>query len=1068
MATEYGQSIEQQIQQQREAISAAKAEVSPVYTKRRQYTPRAEREQRRQVGEQISTAETQFESQIAQQAPELAKTEYRQSALNEATNYFKNKISQVENKIKERLDKITYYELKRQQAKTHADKENYDNKINDVQDEISILNKEKKGYNESLGDSNKTIKYYYSGYGDKLADYYSTKESSRIDARNQFREMKMSGKLDTTLQQLNLPKTVSLSEFNKAVKQFNEGVSRPSTEVFIGGLGYSVPVDKQQDFIQKNIQSQMLSGEKIIFSGTQVTGIESSLFGKTMNLEEYQKQLKYLEDNAPQIKYVDVTKYPDFYTGKFKYEEKAPQLGAGAFLVQDKNYQRVYVDPQTQKPIENIQDYLASKNLPQVFPEKIQNIKQLIASASAKPAYDIARLSQEVSKDKLASTYWRETPQVGTVTPITPMDVITATVAVASAGQSATALKAAGYLGSAVYGKQITGLSSYLTSKIPTGNIPVISSALKGIKGFGEGMVIRRVPILGVAYASSLVQDLVKSPKATAKSFAESLKQPETIGMLLGGSRTVTSYAEAGIRRLAGQPMFKVTTENIPGYGAAKVIESSKYGRIVYLEGEFAQSEKLRILDQLEMTNKPGRVVFVQGSPKAIEMAKLAEGRGKGVGFEVIEVGKPLRGFYEAPPIKFLRDAFKDIKTESGLLTHYLEAGGRSRLLVPTPSEIRKLIEGEVVLKESRPSVQLRRAAYPKTQKWIYETAKAIERGVEIPKEYMRTVNYYYSRFLKEPYKFGEKIYEGKEKVDLVNTKNLRGRGSGLKLKVYSALLQFQKETKAQLIGGAEVLSGVSPFGPESQLVSGLGTRFYRRSLEDLRKAKKISTTEKVTTFLTRTRRGQAFAIVGGGLLEFEYVRAYPGKIKGAFNLVKEEAKGAAEKATAGAERARRVATEQRRLPSIPKSALVRAREEVRRTQARVSRIERLPTDFFRARPTTTRAQARPITRPAVTRAARPELRVRELPTVRDFRFSKMQSTVRPTKTASSTRPPMLPGIFQRRKEEPRQKKKVTEKEKKKGRAYQLTPTLSQRTVGVKRAKPLLLSAVTGFEIARV
>lgn len=394
-----------------------------------------------------------------------------------------------------------------------------------------------------------------------------------------------------------------------------------------------------------------------------------------------------------------------------------------------------------------------------------------------------------------------------------------------------------------------------------------------GLKGFGTSLLLTtRFPTGGLAYGSKFAQDLALDPVgsiANMKQFA-SERPLEFTGILAGGSKRVKAFGESTIRRIGGQTKARVFEVEVPNYGPVKIVETPKYGKIAFIEGTFAQSEKIVIKRQLELSIRPQRFVFTSAGKQGVKLGKA----GKGSGFEVIAASKPLRGLYEAPPAKFLKEAYQLTQTESNILSYYTQAGARDRLFI-TPTDIVSLITGKADLSPTRASALLRRSKYPKTDKWVYDTARNLSEGKGIPQNAKKIINELYNEFLREPLEWNGEIYKGEKKVKLINNTNFKGLGKGIKLKVAIALLQYQFKTGKTLVGGAEILSGILPYGPESQLVEAIGTRFYRRDIKDLRRAKGVGKVKEITDFLTGQRRGQSFTQIGPDLLELEYVRAF-------------------------------------------------------------------------------------------------------------------------------------------------------------------------------------------------
>jgi hypothetical protein len=612
----------------------------------------------------------------------------------------------------------------------------------------------------------------------------------------------------------------------------------------------------------------------------------------------------------------------------------------------------------------------------------------------------------------------------------------------------------------------LTGLfeSGYSSAYQPTTGVG------KFTKGAIGGFVAQK--FIPTAYMTKIGKDLFKDPLGTIYGFTEYATQEpaETAGFLFGAGLIEKGLmkAEKGIRKLAKQPEFKVNTVNVPGYGEIKVVESAKYGKLKWIEGVFSESEKVNIMNQLQRAGRKGRYVFVQSSPSGIKLTKLPTGT---YGFEVISATKPLRGFYENPPMKFLNKFKKDLG-EPEVLTHYLELTGQRRGL-RSPQDIVNILTGDATFGK-RPSVQLRRAQYPKTPRWIYQIADALDNNKKIPKASMKNINKWYNKFLKEPIEWNGQTYVGKAKLDLINQMNIKGQASGLKLKTYAALLQYSLDTRTPLIGGAEIIAGVSPWGPESQLISPPGTRFYRKSLKDLRRAKDVTPMEKITNFLTQTQRGQGFAEIGGQLIEFDFFRAYGGKPKPTGGKTPAQVLG---ETLIGSTSRRRTPT-RLRPPSILPTTLITVERERPRTERQRTRERTRPRD---TRFTLTAREQRTRERPREARGRFTLTPRRERP--RDTRFTLTPRRERPRDDRPRTRPrddrprprktrprprltfkEIVPWLY-RPKKKGKKKKKI--KQIRKGRLFALRPTAFQLAAGIDLTGKKALPDITGFEVLR-
>lgn len=448
--------------------------------------------------------------------------------------------------------------------------------------------------------------------------------------------------------------------------------------------------------------------------------------------------------------------------------------------------------------------------------------------------------------------------QSGTVEPVTPEDVFT----VVSGGTALAKLPLKKGLTFAFSNVFTTPVNiAYERAYQPTTNVG------KFLKAAATGVAITRVPTLGEAYLADLTKALITKPKQVAKAAIES--PAETLGFgvgagLLGRGLNLAELQFRGI---------KVEKLNLPGYGEVFIQKIPKYKDVVWVKGTFAQSEKVGIMEQINRLRGRQERVFVQVSSQGIPTKVFSNT--KNLGFEVTQVSNPMRGLYQAPPFKFLEGYKNIINTNYGALSFY--ASATRRTILPNPLELLRSSSRDV-FSTQRPFEYIERTYKGiETPKWISEVANAMKEGKDIPKQHKALVDKLYKDFLNTPIEYKGKFYKGVEKANLLNYLNLRLRGSGTKLKVYSALLEYQNKNKVSLAGGAENLSGVVPFGPESQVVRALGTRFFAKSIKDLRKGVKPSLTGKVVELLTGTKRGQKVAMIEGQMVEIQPVRSFEG-----------------------------------------------------------------------------------------------------------------------------------------------------------------------------------------------
>lgn len=626
--------------------------------------------------------------------------------------------------------------------------------------------------------------------------------------------------------------------------------------------------------------------------------------------------------------------------------------------------------------------------------------------------------------------------QSGTVEPVTPEDVFT----VVSGGTALAKLPLKKGLTFAFSNVFTTPVNvAYESVYQPTTNVG------KFLKAAATGVAITRVPTLGEAYLADLTKALITKPKQVAKAAVES--PAETLGFgvgagLLGRGLNLVELQFRGI---------KVEKINLPGYGEVIIQKIPKYKDIVWVKGAFAQSEKVGIMEQINRLKGRKERVFVQVSSQGIPTKVFSNT--KNMGFEVTQVSNPMRGLYQAPPFKFLEGYKNLINTDYGALSFYASASRRT--ILPNPLELLRSSSRDV-FSTQRPFEYIERTYKGiETPKWISEVANAMKEGKDIPKQHKSLVDKLYKEFLNTPIEYKGKFYKGIEKANLLNYLNLRLRGSGIKLKVYSALLEYQNKNKVSLAGGAENLSGVVPFGPESQVVRALGTRFFAKSIKDLRKGVKPSLTGKVVELLTGTKRGQKVAMIEGQMVEIQPVRSFEGgkrlpKGKKLSKFKPEEFEPTLVDRLIN----RRREGVKRPVPRpfvsryTPREDTydrnLRRVNDLLRPESRIERVERP-----RITPRTPRVTLRPR-RPITPRVEPPRVTLRpRYPRIRPPRRKKTPETPRPQK--------LTPKEIQKI-------KKLKEKQLKDG--YLTMPTVYDELIG--RVGRTTTKKISGFEVSRI
>jgi hypothetical protein len=399
-------------------------------------------------------------------------------------------------------------------------------------------------------------------------------------------------------------------------------------------------------------------------------------------------------------------------------------------------------------------------------------------------------------------------------------------------------------------------------------------------------------PGIGVAYGAEIGKGLIFEPHETIRGSAEYIKErpEEVFGFAIGGGliRKGATEIEAGIRNIEGRwkgvkrqfdieivrdPTFKKAT----GLDELKVLKHPRFGEIVWIEGKIAQSEKIAVMKQMDKLRGVKQRYFIQVGPEGIP-TKMFSNR-KGRGFEVREVEQSMRGLYEAPPSTFLEKAL-GVQGEAGAYSFYAQLRG-DRFRLPNPVDAVTAVLTGKEFKRTRPMLNIRRTLKPhKVERWVVEVAEHFNEGKPLTKSAKLKLNEWYKKFKERPHEMlNGQVMKGEAKQAYVHRYNLQNKGKGKQLEAYMALLEYQFQTGKSLPGGPELLSGILPYGPESQILVAPGTRYFEKSAVDLRRARERTRVGRTVDWLTGTPRGEFFAeIPGAGLLEIQPQRAFPGR----------------------------------------------------------------------------------------------------------------------------------------------------------------------------------------------
>jgi hypothetical protein len=591
-------------------------------------------------------------------------------------------------------------------------------------------------------------------------------------------------------------------------------------------------------------------------------------------------------------------------------------------------------------------------------------------------------------------------------------------------------------------------------------------------KGAAELALWTRFPSTGIAQTTEFGKTAIKQPVETAYNAIDYIIQnPAEVGTIAFGG-TAAKLGEYALLRTKA-PMEIVHTTK---YGDIRVQKVPKYGEIIWVDdARFSQTEKLGIIDQINRLRGAGQRTFVSVSPQGIPV-KMFSNR-KGFGFEVSQISKPMRGYYEAPPWKFL-ETVKQLemqKYKAGAASYY--AGNiRERGNINPIDYFKELITG-AEFSNQRPMQTIRRTGKGiETPDWIYKNTVNLEKGKGIHPAARAMIDKYYKEFLKRPFNFNGVDYVGAAKSKILSEMNLKNRGGSFdKLKTYFALMEYQFKNKVQLAGGAEGLSSIHPYGPESQVVSAIGTRLFLKPLKDLRKAKVQSFGEMLIEKVTGIKRGEAASIpagIFGGIVEIQPVRAFPGRVRAAKGAIRDAAKVSGETISdllydpgrlREAERGR--LRTPRNIPRVSPSRRIEERSLnefiIGRTRSEQPRREMRPQRIMRA---AERRVESPRERD-IFRDILPEIRTevpRERPRRMPTRIEPPRIIIPTPRRRGEPTTPRFQGLINERR-----KRLVAKKEIKKGPKYRVMPTVFELSIGTP-SRVAKKGKITGFEAFRM
>ena len=170
----------------------------------------------------------------------------------------------------------------------------------------------------------------------------------------------------------------------------------------------------------KTPQQQILAfqqqnpNERLIFNQQgQPTGIESRQFGQSMSIDEYNKEIKRIEDKAPKERFLNPT------TGQTFEKKQTVKFGE---VTATSTPDKIYVDPETGKPIENIGEYYKKNRIPVNYEKpnvKVNSAQELMDVINKPQTYDLLSIESSGQRTKVGTTIYNPTfMESGQVTPV--------------------------------------------------------------------------------------------------------------------------------------------------------------------------------------------------------------------------------------------------------------------------------------------------------------------------------------------------------------------------------------------------------------------------------------------------------------------------------------------------------------------------------------------------------------------------------------------------------------------------------------------------------------------------
>lgn len=346
---------------------------------------------------------------------------------------------------------------------------------------------------------------------------------------------------------------LTATEYARQVKQdaINKGLVARKDISKITFTGYLPTKQVQQQAQEKILYNQ--KGEAI--------GVESGYLGKSIAIENYNKELERIKSVLPQEKYFNPA------TGQV-YDKKNIVIPAKGVDITNTPV-RVYVDPQTNKPIQDLNKYVQEKNIPRgqsqqqkviTFEEAQKSIYEPIYDIKSIPSSYYPRLDTgqaspllnvgpdiDISSFKaFGESYLRNIKDIESTKSAIDTALILKTIPLALSKEVyQVPIKFTKKLLETRAGKLFLGgvataeITAPVISKLDERFLPQPKTKVgKFSKAVVEGAVITSSPYLAGVYLEQLGKSVVT--KGPAETIIEmGVNYPETLGYIAGGSLRV-------------------------------------------------------------------------------------------------------------------------------------------------------------------------------------------------------------------------------------------------------------------------------------------------------------------------------------------------------------------------------------------------------------------------------------------------------------------------------------------------------------------------------------------------